>query len=325
MEDLTLPLVTVVTPVYNVEKYVGEAVDSVLRQTCRNFEYLIIDDGSPDNSIEIVRARTGDDSRVRILAGKHGGLSAARNIGIREARGKYIAYLDGDDRWHSRFLERQIALIESLPSDVGVVFCRSRMILENGTIAFLQRSRPGAYDFDGLLVHGNPPRNGSSLLIRSSCFADVGGFDEKVPYVEDFECWLRIARLSGTPLFWGNRDYLLDQRLRPGQVTKDRSGSDRAILHLLEEQTQHLRHSPVGLAYVYPAVMALKFGNDDDATTKLAMTARTAGIRQLVRTSWGRQFLLWYSLPPVARKMLRFVSRSAREVIKAANLRIRGN
>lgn len=324
-EESAAPLVTVVTPVYNIAKYVGEAVDSVLRQSFANFEYLVIDDGSQDNSIEVVLAHVGNDPRVRLVTGEHRGLSAARNAGIREAHGKYIAYLDGDDRWHPRFLEEQVSLIESLPSDVGVVFCRSRMILENGRLAFFQRTRPGRYDFDSLLVHGNPPRNGSSLLIKKACFDDVGGFDESVRYVEDFECWLRIARESNTPLFWGNKHYLLDQRLRPGQITKDRSASDHAILQLLDEQTKHLRYSTTGLAYVCPAVMALKFGADDDVTYKLASAARTAGISQIARTGWGRQFLFWYTLPPAGRKAVRQINRSGREAIKSANLWIRGS
>jgi glycosyltransferase involved in cell wall biosynthesis len=317
--------VTVVTPAYNVAKYVGETVDSILGQTFRDFEYLVIDDGSQDSSIEVATAHSADDPRVRIIAENHKGLSAVRNTGIREARGKYIAYLDGDDRWHPRFLERQVGLIESLPPDVGVVFCRSRMILENGTLAFFQRSRPGSYDFDGLLIHGNPPRNGSSLLIKMSCFTEVGGFDDNVPYVEDFDCWLRIARLSKTPLFWANKDYLVYQRLRPGQVTKDRSASDQAILKLLDQQSPYMQHSPIGLAYVCPAVMALKFGNDEDTTNKLVAAARTAGVRQLVRTSWGREFLLWYSSPPAIRKIVRAGTRRAREIIKGINSRARGN
>lgn len=173
------PLVTVVTPVYNVAKYVGETVDSVLRQTFANFEYLVVDDGSEDNSAEVVKEHAGDDPRFRLVPGDHRGLSAARNTGIRESRGTYIAYLDGDDRWHPRFLERQVSLIESMPSEVGAVFARCRVILENGTPAFLQRERPGRYDFDDLLINNNPTRSGSALLIRKSCFEDVGGFDDK--------------------------------------------------------------------------------------------------------------------------------------------------
>lgn len=324
-EESALPLVTVVTPVYNIEKYVGEAVDSVLRQTFTNFEYLVIDDGSEDDSIEVVKAHAGDDSRFRLVVGGHRGLSAARNTGIRESRGKYIAYLDGDDRWHPRFLERQVALIESLPENVGAVFCLSRVVLENGTPAFFQWSRPGRYDFDGLLVDGNPPRSGSSLLIKKSCFDDVGGFDEDLRFVEDFECWLRIARGSKAPVFWGNGRWLLDQRLRPGQITKDRSASDQAILQLLMEQTPHLRHTPAGLAYVRPAVMALKYGAEGDITDKLSASARTAGLGELARTSWGPRFLFWYTLPPAGRELVRRLQRNTRQAIKSANLRIRRN
>jgi hypothetical protein len=324
IDSSVLPLVTVVTPAYNVAKYVGETVDSVLRQTLANFEYLVVDDGSEDNSAEVVQEHAGNDPRFRLVPGGHRGLSAARNTGIRESRGKYIAYLDGDDRWHPRFLERQVALIESLPSEVGAVFARCRMILENGTPAFLQRERSGRYDFDDLLVNNNPTRSGSALLIKKSCFDDVGGFDENLHYVEDFECWLRIAEGSKTPVMWANRQYLVDQRLRPGQVTKDRSSGDQAILQLLAEQTPKLQRFPTGLAYVRPAVIALKHGADSDVTEKLAASARTAGVGDLARTSWGRQFLFWDTLPPSGRRLVRGAQHSAREAVKSANRRIRG-
>jgi Glycosyl transferase family 2 len=318
------PLVTVVTPVYNVAKYVGETVDSVLRQTFTSFEYLVVDDGSEDGSGAVARAHAGDDARFRLVEGGHRGLSAARNTGIREARGQYIAYLDGDDRWHPRFLERQVALIESLPDEVGAVFARCRMILENGTPAFLQRERPGRYDFDDLLVKNNPTRSGSTLLIKKSCFADVGGFDEDLRYVEDFECWLRIAEGSKSPVMWANPQYLVDQRLRPGQVTRDRSGSDQAILRFLADQTPKLTRFPAGLAYVRPAVIALKHGSDQGIAEKLAASARTAGLGELARSGWGRRFLFWDTLPPSGRQLVRGVQSSAREAVKTANRVLRG-
>jgi glycosyl transferase family 2 len=207
---------------------------------------------------------------------------------------------------------------------VGAVFARCRMILENGTPVFLQRERPGKYDFDDLLVNNNPTRSGSALLIKKSCFEDVGGFDENLHYVEDFECWLRIAEGAKTPLFWANRQYLVDQRLRPGQVTKDRSSSDQMIFQFLAEQTPKLQRFPVGLAYVRPAVMALKHGADNDITEKLAANARTVGVGKLAQTSWGRQFLIWDTLPPSNRQLVRRVQRSAREAVKSVNRRIRG-
>ena len=319
------PLVTVVTPAYNVAKYVAEAVDSVLRQTFTDFEYLVIDDGSEDNTADIVRARAGGDPRFRMLPGEHRGLSATRNLGILQARGKYIAFLDGDDRWHPRFLERQVALIESVPDDVGVVFCRSRMMLENGTLIGFQSQRAGRYDFDDFLVKNNPARNGSSLLIRKSCFEDVGGFDETLFTVEDFEMWLRIAYGSKTPIFWGSKHFLMDLRLRPGSMMRDRSVVYNGIKLLLEEQTPKLRREPAGLAYVSPAVAALKYGDAGDSLAEeLAAKARSAGIVRLAASTMGWRLLFWSALPRSGRRMVRAAQHGTREAVKSANLRVRG-
>jgi glycosyltransferase involved in cell wall biosynthesis len=319
------PLVTVVTPAYNVAKYIGEAVDSVLRQTFRDFEYLVIDDGSEDNSVDIIKAHSGDDPRFRLVAGEHRGLSAARNAGIREARGEYIAFLDGDDRWHPKFLERQLQLIQSLPPDIGGVFSRSRLLLENGTLVFLQWQRAGRYDFDDFLVGGNPARNGSSMLLRTSCFADVGGFDEKLKCLEDLDMWLRIAENSKTPGLWASKYFLVDLRLRPGSMTRDRSGIEDALNEMYELQTAKLRRLPASLAYVRPAVLAFKYGENDDRAEYWAKRARSVGSAQLARTVPGIRLLFWDSLPRPARRRVRAMQYSVREAIKDVNLRLRGS
>ena len=319
------PLVTVVTPAYNIAKYVGEAVDSVLRQTFHDFEYLVIDDGSDDNSIDVVKAHSGDDPRFRLVAGEHRGLSAARNAGIREARGEYIAFLDGDDRWHPKFLERQLRLIQSLSPDVGGVFCRSRLVLENGTLVFLQWQRAGRYDFDDFLVAGNPARSGSSLLVRKSCFADVGGFDEELKTLEDLDMWLRIAENSKTPILWGSKYFLMDLRLRPGSAMRDRAEIEAAINDMYETQTAKLRRLPAGLAYVRPALIAFKYGENDDLAEDWAGRARSVGSGQLARTVPGIRLLFWDSLSRPARRRIRSVQYSAREMIKDVNLRLRGS
>jgi hypothetical protein len=318
------PKVTVVTPAFNVGRYIGEAVDSVMRQTFADFEYIVVDDGSTDNSVEVVRAHAGDDPRFRLVPGEHRGLSAARNVGIRESKAKYIAYLDGDDRWHPKFLERQVALIESLPPDVGAVFCRSRMILENGTPVFFQWQRSGRYDFDDFLIGANPARNGSSLLIRTACFEDVGGFDETLQYVEDLDMWLRIAKGSKTPLLWASRHFLVDLRLRPGSITRNRAGAEAAQLDFLEAQTPKLERLPAGLAYVRPAVAALKYGGNDDLAERWAVQAREAGTGHLLRSTWGLRLLFWHSLPRSGRRTMRSVQSHTRNAVKSANLRLRG-
>jgi glycosyltransferase involved in cell wall biosynthesis len=319
------PLVTVVTPAYNIAKYIGETVDSVLRQTFRDFEYLVVDDGSTDNSVDVVKAHVGDDPRFRLVQGEHRGPSAARNAGIREAKGQYIAFLDGDDRWHPRFLERQLQLIQSLPPDVGVVFCRSRLVLENGTLVFLQWQRAGRYDFDDVLVDSNPARNGSSLLIRTSCFADVGGFDEDLRRLEDLDMWLRIAANSKTPVLWASKYFLVDMRLRSDSRSRDRADVATALDDMLEAQTAKLRRLPAGLAYVRPALVAFKYGENEDLAEYWAGRARSVGSGQLARTVPGIRLLFWDTLPRPARRAVRSMQYSARELLKDVNLRLRGS
>jgi glycosyltransferase involved in cell wall biosynthesis len=319
------PLVTVVTPAYNIAKYIGETVDSVLRQTFHDFEYLMVDDGSTDNSVDVIKAHVGDDPRFRLVQGEHRGPSAARNAGIREAKGQYIAFLDGDDRWHPKFLERQLQLIQSLPPDVGAVFCRSRLVLENGTLVFLQWQRAGRYDFDDFLVNSNPARNGSSLLIRASCFADVGGFDEDLHRLEDLDMWLRIAANSKTPVFWASKYFLVDMRLRSDSRSRDRTDVATALDDMLESQTAKLRRLPAGLAYVRPALVAFKYGENDDLAEYWAGRARSVGRGQLARSVPGIRLLFWDILPRPARRAVRSMQYSARELLKDVNLRLRGS
>jgi glycosyltransferase involved in cell wall biosynthesis len=319
----TSPAVTVITPAYNVEKYISEAIESVGKQTFRDFEYLLIDDGSADRTVEIVINHSRRDQRVRLIQAQHRGHSAARNRGIQEARGKYIAFLDGDDRWHPRFLDRQVSLLESLPATVGAVFCRSRMILESGTPVFFQWQRSGGYDFDQFLIGNNPSRNGSSLLIRKSCFDEVGGFDEDLPSASDLDMWLRIADRSKSPVLWGSRHCLVDWRLRPGSVTRDRLARDTALLKLLADNASRLRHSHAGEAYVRPAVTALKYGSDEAIAEQLAARAREAGIFRLVRSTSGVRLLLWYSLPRSGRQTVRKFQSSTREAVKSIDNRLR--
>jgi glycosyltransferase involved in cell wall biosynthesis len=319
------PLVTVVTPAYNIAKYIGETVDSVLRQTFRDFEYLVVDDGSTDNSVDVVKAHVGDDPRFRLVRGEHRGPSAARNGGIREAKGQYIALVDGDDRWHPKFLERQLRLIQSLPPDVGAVFCRSRLVLENGTLVFLQWQRAGRYDFDDFLVDSNPARNCSSLLIRASCFADVGGFDEDLRRLEDLDMWLRIASSSKAPVFWASKYFLVDMRLRSDSMSRSRADVATAQYDMLETQTAKLRRLPAGLAYVRPALVAFKYGENEDLAEYWAGRARSVGRGQLARTVPGIRLLFWDTLPRQARRAVRSAQYSARELLKDVNLRLRGS
>jgi glycosyltransferase involved in cell wall biosynthesis len=308
-----LPKVTVITPAYNIEAYIGEAVESVLRQTFRDFEYLVVDDGSSDKTAEEVRVRSQGDTRLRLIMADHGGSANARNVALREAKGQLVAFLDGDDRWHPKFLERQLKLLESLSSDVAAVFARSRVISETGRLYAFRWQRSGRYDFDDMLIQACPPRCGSSLLIRKRCFDLVGDFTDQNGN-EDTNMWLRIQRDTDMPYFWGSSAYLLDLRVRAGAKTRDHRKLFEENAALAREFAPALRRYPEGMAYVRLAVFAFRAGHEDFALA-WARRARQAGLSRLVADSYGWRLLGWTMLPAAGRRLLRRLALVVRGLI----------
>lgn len=112
------PKVSIIMPVYNSENYVGDAIDSVLAQNYRNFELICVNDGSKDNSLKILKDYENKDSRIRVYTKENGGISSARNYGIRKATGEYIAFIDNDDEFEKNLLSDNIKIIEKNKSDI---------------------------------------------------------------------------------------------------------------------------------------------------------------------------------------------------------------
>lgn len=200
------PTVSVVMPVYNVARYVEDAIASVLAQTWLDFELIIVDDGSTDDSLE--HCRRFDDHRIRIVQQENRGLAGARNSGIRHARGRYIAFLDSDDLWSEHKLAAHVALLDSR-TDVGVSYSQSAFIDDAARpLGYLQA--PKLDDITGADVFlRNPVGNGSAPVIRRAALEAVRFtirvgdelrtcyFDESFRQSEDIECWTRIALQSG--------------------------------------------------------------------------------------------------------------------------------
>jgi len=200
------PLVSVVMPIYGVERFVAEAVDSVLSQTFTDFEFIIVDDVSPDNSRAICEEY--NDERIRIVVHEtNRGLAGARNTGIRQARGKYIALLDSDDKWTMDKLEKHVAHLNESPK-VGVSFARSVFMNEDGELMnTYQMPKLSGITPEHLLCR-NPIGNGSAPVIRREVFSDIAYednlygetedyfFDDNFRQSEDIECWIRIASLT---------------------------------------------------------------------------------------------------------------------------------
>lgn len=285
--------VTVITPAYNVGPWIGGAIDSVLAQTESRFEYVVVDDGSTDDTAQVVRSRAERDGRVRLISVRNGGSGTARNVALQQSSAPFVAFLDGDDRWHPEFLSHLLATLHSSAPQVGIVYCHTRVMLESGQVVALRWQPAGECDLDRLLVQNNPPHNGSSLLIRRSCFDEVGLFDPGLASAVDFEMWLRIASGSSTPLMLGTRRYLVDMRLmRTGSISSDRAARFECLDKVITQYAPGMTRLHPGTAWIRPAVFAYRDGYDEFGD-RWAMRAREAGTATLARDPWGRSLLGW--------------------------------
>lgn len=193
-----LPLVSVVIPIYNAEKYVAEALSSVTTQTYANIEILCIDDGGDDNSCAIVKQY--EDPRIRLIRQTNRGLSGARNTGIAHAKGEFVALLDADDFWHPCKLEAHVAHLHANPR-VGCSYSPSIFVDEySNEIGLRQTPRLTNISSKHLFCR-NPIGNGSAPVFRKTVLEQIAFyrnrrkmyFDEDLRQSEDIECWTRIA------------------------------------------------------------------------------------------------------------------------------------
>jgi len=186
--------VSVVLPTYNRAHIVGQAMKSVLGQTFRDFELIVVDDGSTDVTQDVVAGFK--DPRVRYVAhDSNRGLSAGRNTGARAARGRYIANQDSDDLWMPEKLAREIVALETAPSSVGVAYSRLEKTFPDGRKVFLPADgcSPTSGDLHRKLLEGNFITMQVSL-IKKECFEAVAGFDESIPALQDWDFWLRVSK-----------------------------------------------------------------------------------------------------------------------------------
>ena len=210
------PTVSVITSAYNVAPYIRESVLSALQQTYSDLELIVIDDGSTDGTLDRLQDIT--DPRLRVLKRPHQGQPAAMNAGIAEARGEYIALLDGDDVWLPEKLERQLAFHADHP-DVDMTYSGSREMDAQGKVGGLLPTRNRPVTFRELLVE-NPIHNGSVALVRKATLDELGEFDNDLVSCHDLDMWLRLTRLRDGNLV-GISEPLTLYRRRPHQTSSD--------------------------------------------------------------------------------------------------------
>jgi glycosyltransferase involved in cell wall biosynthesis len=187
------PRVSIVVPSYKTAPFITETLDSVFAQTFSNFEVIVINDGSPDTE-ELERELQPFIDRIIYIKQPNRGPGAARNAGIRAARGEFLAFLDSDDTWLPEYLASQMECFEKTPS--LDLICADTLFYGDSHLSghtFLERCRwKGPVTFERMLTDGNPLTT-SCVVARKRVVVDVGLFDEIIRGPEDYELWLRIA------------------------------------------------------------------------------------------------------------------------------------
>lgn len=224
------PRVSVIIPVYNQGQFLTEAVESVLSQTFQNFEILLVDDGSTDQSPEIIKEYTQKyPQKIKYLEHQnhtHAGVSPSRNLGIQHAAGEYIALIDSDDLWLPEKLEKQIEILD-MHQEVGLVYCALEVIDENGkptqkmyNSSVIGGGIPGKMDdvFEEFFSITMTMWLGSTPLVRKHILFEIGLFDNDLTHGEDAVVSIKIAYLY--PLFFLPQP-LVKYRVHTGNASWD--------------------------------------------------------------------------------------------------------
>lgn len=191
LKDNNITTVTIVLPAYNASEYLTETVNSVLSQTYQDFELLVIDDGSTDNTKDIVNDFCERDSRIRLISQKNQGVSVARNNGIKTARGEYIAFLDSDDLWLPNKLAKHVEHLQANPK-LGLSFARVEFVTCDGKSTG-KYSNPRMVNISAKdLYEENAAVTPSNAVISRTALEQVGGFDGELSGAADAELFLRL-------------------------------------------------------------------------------------------------------------------------------------
>ena len=209
-------LISVVIATHNMGKYLTYAIQSVLDQTYQNWELIIVDDGSTDGTKDHVLPYL-NDPRIRYIVQPHLGQAKAKNRGIEESRGKYIAFLDADDKWVKIKLEKQLPLLKS-STQIGVVYSDVFYIDAEGTIILQETSKTYRQGKVTKYLFKENFVNFNTVLVKRECFSDLGLFDESLVMSIDRDLWLRFSTKYDFAYLDEKLSYY---RIWPGQLSRN--------------------------------------------------------------------------------------------------------
>jgi glycosyltransferase involved in cell wall biosynthesis len=224
------PLVSVVIPAFNAERWLPETLASALAQTYPSLEIILVDDGSEDRTAEIARAVAARDPRLTVLRQENRGVAAARNLGIAHAKGRFVAPLDHDDLWHPARIEKLVAAALAAPAPPGFAYSFFRQVDADSNLG------PPARDYrcDGPAFHRNFYRNivghGSGALFDRAALLSAGGYDDRLRRrgamaCEDLLMQIQVARHHPVVCV---PEYLVGYRITPGSLSRDQERMARS-------------------------------------------------------------------------------------------------
>jgi glycosyltransferase involved in cell wall biosynthesis len=269
------PVVTVVIAVYNAARYIGQALDSLQAQTFKDFEVIVVNDGSDDGE-ELERILKSHPLPLTYVSQENKGVSAARNAAIRLGRGEFYAQIDADDQWTPDYLDVQLGILKANP-DVTLVYPNATIIGDgvNSGLEFMKiNPSEGEVNFESLVRQKCVVM--TCVTARMKAIRDAGMFDESIRSCEDFDLWLRILQNGGRIVY--HRRPLVLYRRREGSLSSDRVWMTRNLVGVFEKCAATFQLTPAereildriindqrALLNLFEGKHALRAGNTDAA------------------------------------------------------------
>lgn len=306
--------VSVVIPTYNSAKFLDEALQSVFDQTFKDYEIIVVDDGSTDQTKQVID-RYGN--KIRYLYQENGGPAKARNLGIRHSSGKYIAFLDADDVWLPLKLERQVCMFHQRP-ELAMVFTENLLFNESGVFQTSMGKRKR-------LMKGDVARNiflhseilTSSVIVRVEVFNKIGLFEEELQLAEDDNMWIRTAANFKIELI---DEPLVKRRVHSQNITADRKRLFEAVQTNIQLLSQRYMGIKERIEDVIPQKLSqvqfsLGYNHFENQELKEARKAFARGIRCYM-WNWRNHVYFLLSLLPI--KVMQGIKWLKRKILTGA-------
>jgi glycosyltransferase involved in cell wall biosynthesis len=260
-----MPKISVVIPAYNAEKTILETIQSVQQQTFNDFELIVINDGSKDETIK--KLNTIKDERLKIFSYENGGLPTARNRGISHATGEFISFIDADDLWTPDKLELQLAALEKHP-ETGVAYSWTICMIETEKSVSFVKSASIFFEgnvYNKLLLE-NFIGSGSNILVRRQAIESTGEFEPTLKSCEDWDFYLRLA--TSWPFVVIPKNQII-YRKAPGSMTSKAKVMEKEALRVIKKayqtaplELQYLKNQSLANLYRYCADLYLTYSTD---------------------------------------------------------------